>query len=66
MAATGQDNGVRDHLTSAQRRLSSLRDQRAEARRERDGAKRALEAANRPGKITDWPEFRDAERAAAR
>jgi hypothetical protein len=45
MAATGQDNGLRDRLASAQRRVSSLKDQRAEARRERDQAKAAFDAA---------------------
>jgi hypothetical protein len=66
MAATAQDNGSRERLRSAQRRVESLKDQHAEARRDAATAKRDFEAADRPGKATDWPEFKEAQRAQAR
>jgi HK97 family phage major capsid protein len=66
MAATGQDNGLRDRLASAQRRVSSLRDQRKTARDERDQAKADFDAAVRRGAGVDSPEYRALEQARAR
>jgi HK97 family phage major capsid protein len=55
---------IRDRLKEIRERSRELRDQRAEARRERDAAKDAFAGAEPNGqKITEMPEFKNAEEA---
>jgi hypothetical protein len=55
---------IRDRLKEIRERSRELRDQRAEARRERDAARDAFAGAEPNGqKITEMPEFRNAEEA---
>ena len=59
---------LRERLATVREQLKVLRQQRAEAKRNRDLAKAALESANSPSdvRVTDTPEFIAAEAAQAR
>jgi hypothetical protein len=59
------DAAIRDRLKAVREELSDKRSQRSTALKERDAAKEKFGAAEHEGKITDWPEFKDAEHATA-
>lgn len=58
-------DALRDRLKAVRDQTSGARDRRAAARRERDAAKEKFAAAQHDGKVTDWPEFQEAQAAVA-
>lgn len=59
--AVATNTALRDRLKSIRDQLSEARDERAAARQEQDSAKDKFATAQHDGKVTDWPEFKDAQ-----
>ena len=62
--STATDNQIRSRLKEVRDKLSDARDRRAVAKRERDACKEAFATMDTQGrKLTDLPEFKNAEQA---
>jgi HK97 family phage major capsid protein len=57
------DMALRDRLKEVRAQIAEARSGRADARKERDSAKEKFANAQHDGKVTDWPEFKDAQEA---
>ena len=61
--AVSTNVALRDRLKDVRDQLAEARTERAVARREQDSAKDKFAQAQHDGKVTDWPEFKDAQAA---
>lgn len=60
------DQDLRERLSDIRGQIAEARQERAEAVQNRDATKEAFANAQHDGRVTDWPEFRQAQEAVAR
>jgi|SRR5262245_26926623 len=61
--AVSTNVALRDRLKDIRSQLAEARDERATARTEQESAKDKFAQASHEGKVTEWPEFKDAQEA---